>query len=257
MTSATDPIEEVFTPEQIRALGLEYRDGTVRTLNRSGYMRNFLCPASQAFCRQPFTAEDAVLEVGCGIGAVLETLVQKGARRITAVDMEPQHLDLARQLLAPSLAVNPAAQIDFVADTLPRLASLGTRSYRSILCAQVLQYLRPEQFTEGALRLRELLLPGGSLYVTLGTPYLKVYQGFAEEYERRRVAGDRFPGFMDDPRKYHPSGANHNPGFFLFFDPEVLSSRLTDCGFIVTDAFFMQGAGQDRGQATAIAQRPA
>src|SRR5256885_339851 len=95
--------KDVFSPEYIRNLGLEYKDGMVRSANRTGYMRNFLCDASHAFCSQGFSDEDRVLEVGSGIGAVLRTLISEGAKRIWAVDNERQHLDYARQLLAPAL----------------------------------------------------------------------------------------------------------------------------------------------------------
>jgi hypothetical protein len=243
---------EVFDPAQIQALGLDYREGMVRTANRTGYMRNFLCPVSQKFAGQEFSHADRLLEIGSGIGAVLKTLIANGAKHIWAVDNEPQHLNYARQLLTPVLMEHRDVELTLVCDSLPELTALNTASFRSILCAQVLQYMKPDEFVRALARLRGLLASGGNLYITVGTPKLRVYQGFAEEYDRRVAAGDRFPGYMD-PRKYHPMGANHNPGFFLFFDPPVLAARVAECGFKISDSFFMDGANQERGQAAVIA----
>src|SRR2546423_3567306 len=223
-----------------------------RTANKRVYMRIFLCPASRAFCSQKFNPRDRVLEVGSGLGAVLKTLIDNGARQIWAVDMEGLHLQYARELLAPTLAAHLDVNLTTLTDQLPKLERLSTGSFRSILCAQVLQYLEPGEFTQALERLRDLLLPEGTLYITVGTPYLKVYRRFAEEYHRRLEKGDPFPGYMD-PRQYHPLGANHNPGFFLFFDPPVLSARVTEAGFRVKEAYFMEGSGQERGQTALVA----
>lgn len=252
MTESSQTMVEVFDPEKLRSLGLEYKTGMVRTANKRGYMRNFLCQASQTFCSQTFSPTDRVLEIGSGIGAVLKTLIDQGAKQIWAIDMETQHLEYARELLAPTLAEHPGVNLTTLNDRLPELAQLKTGSFRSILCAQVLQYLKPEEFTQALKRLHDLLVPGGTLYITVGTPYLQVYRGFADEYHRRVENGDRFPGYMD-PRQYHPQGANHNPGFFLFFDPPVLSARVAEAGFRVEQAFFMEGSGQERGQTAAVA----
>jgi ubiquinone/menaquinone biosynthesis C-methylase UbiE len=252
MAETSENMVEVFALEKLQSLGLEYKTGMVRTANKRGYMRNFLCPASQNFCSQKFGPTDRVLEIGSGIGAVLKTLIDQGAKQIWAVDMEAQHLEYSRELLAQTLAEHPDVSLTTLADRLPELAQLKTGSFRSILCAQILQYLKPEEFTQALTRLHGLLLPGGTLYITVGTPYLQVYRGFAEEYARRVQNGDRFPGYMD-PRQYHPQGANHNPGFFLFFDPPVLSARVAEAGFRVERAFFMDGSGQERGQTALIA----
>ena len=252
MAEASQTMTEVFDPDKLRSLGWEYKTGMVRTANKRGYMRNFLCQASQSFCAQKFSPADRVLEIGSGIGAVLKTLIDQGAKQIWAIDMEAQHLEYSRELLAATLAEHPDVTLTTISDSLPELAQLKTGSFRSILCAQILQYLKPEEFTQALKRLHDLLVPGGTLYITVGTPYLQVYRGFAEEYQRRVESGDRFPGYMD-PRQYHPQGANHNPGFFLFFDPPVLSARVAEAGFRVEQAFFMDGSGQERGQTAVVA----
>ena len=73
--------EEVFDPELFKRLGLDYANGTVRTLNKTGYMRNHLCEISERFCAQQGTETETLLEIGCGIGVVLHQLVQQTKKK--------------------------------------------------------------------------------------------------------------------------------------------------------------------------------
>ena len=49
---------EVFDPELLTGLGLDYQRRTVRTPNETGYMRNFLCEFNH-----PFANLDRVIPV--------------------------------------------------------------------------------------------------------------------------------------------------------------------------------------------------
>lgn len=246
-------VGEVFPVEEIKALGLEYREGTVRTLNKTGYMRNFLCAYSLDFCAQRLRKDDSVLEIGIGIGAVLRTLVNNGAKNIAAVDPEEQHLGIAQALLKRELAAHPGTRLELICDSLPHLVKLQDRSFRSILCAQVLHYLRPEEFMAALYRLREVLQDKGSLYITIGSPYIEKYKGFSEQYRRQRLSGNKFPGYMEDTRKFNPDGVMHNPGFFLFFDPEVLADRVRDSGFKIIKSELLPSGSDKAGQTGIIA----
>ncbi len=93
------------------------------------------------------------------------------------------------------------AKLTTVCDSLPYLVKLEDNSFRSILCAQTLHYLKPEEFEHAVRGLYKLLKVGGTLYVTVGSPYIKVYKGFGEEYERRLADHDDFPGYMRDVKK--------------------------------------------------------
>ena len=230
---------EVFDPELIKSLKLGYTNGTVRTLNKTGYMRNHLCEISQRFCAQEAAKTNALLEIGCGIGAVLNRLMQNGHGDIVGVDCEPGHLDIATKLVQSTMLEHANAKLTMICDSLPHLTKLAGTVFDSVLCAQVLHYLRPDEFEDALVRLFRLLKVGGTLYVTVGSPYNQVYKGFGDEYERRAAQQDKFPGYMEDVRKYHPTGANHNPGFSLYFDPLVLARRVAEAGFTVVDAAYI------------------
>jgi hypothetical protein len=89
----------------------------------------------------------------------------------------------------------------------------------------------------------------------VGSPYNEVYKHFGDDYERRLAKRDRFPGYMEDVKQYHPAGANHNPGFFLFFDPEGLTHRVSEAGFRVLRATYMDVAKNRRAHTGLVASK--
>lgn len=244
--------EEVFDVDTIRSLGLEYKEGTIKTLNKTGYMRNYLSDISRKFCSQKISKKDTLVEIGCGIGTVLYRLILNGARNVVGVDPEIRHLEIGLRLLKPVLDQRDV-KLRMICDSLPHLSSLEDKSIRSALCSQVLHYMKPEEFDVALKRLYQLLKDGGTLYITVGSPYYEVYKGFGDVYEDRLRKHDRFPGYMEDVRRYHPSGENLNPGFFLFFDPLVLAERVCEAGFKVLKASYVDVARYKRGQTGLIA----
>ncbi len=96
----------------------------------------------------------AVLEIGCGTGAVTEALVARGAR-VTAIDQNPEMLERARARLASALAgaVNFAEKTGSEIDAFPDAsfdavaASLSfsemSRRERSFILKQAMRLLRP------------------------------------------------------------------------------------------------------------------
>lgn len=248
-------LEEVFLPDSIRALGLEYKNGTVRTLNRTGYMRNFISELEVKFCSQQIPRDDPLLEIGCGVGATLRTLIEHGFTNLVGVDKEPGHLEIVRSLLRETLASKQEVKLTLVADALPDLPGLSSTNFASILCSQVLHYMSPVQFDDAIRRLHELLRPGGRLYLSVGSPYNESYKGFGQEYEKRVAEGQRFPGYMEDPRMYNPKGLQHHPGAFLFFDPTLLAQRLSELGFETLEASYIDVSKQKQGLTGLVAVR--
>lgn len=222
-------------------------------MNMTGYMRSFMCEVTKAYCAQPKTEKDVYLEIGCGLGVALGQMVLSGAKNIVGVDSEPLHLTNVGKLLEDVISSHPDVNLRLECTSLPNLSSLKPDTFRSILCAQVLHYLRPDEFIVGLKRLRELLKKDGTIYMTIGSPYLDVYKGFAEEYAKRFEAGNEFPGYMEDVRQWHPKGATHNAGFFLFFDPVALKNIVSKNGFTVLESFSMDSSGSERGQTGLIA----
>lgn len=248
------PPETIFPDDALIDLGLAPVMNTVRTANATGYMRNFLPEYSRRFVELPDAAGASFLDIGGGIGNVISALVERGARSITSADIEAKHLAMQRRLLAPMLERHPASRVEFVCDGLPSLASLAKARYDRILVNQVLHYLSPAAFEVAMQTLRGLLRPGGFLLLSTGTPFIPVYAGFLDLYQTRVENGDPWPGYIDDVRRYHPNGANHNPGAFLFFSPEELAGQCARFGFSVLAAGYEDAALQGRSSAGVIAR---
>ena len=100
--------------------------------------------------KEPF---DAVLDVGCGTGAVLALLHEKYPdRRYVGLDLTPEMIEVARTKVAPGM--------EFVvgdAENLP----FDEASFDAVLCSNSFHhYPNPAAFLAGALR---VLRPGGRL----------------------------------------------------------------------------------------------
>jgi SAM-dependent methyltransferase len=117
----------------------------------------------------------------------------------------------------------------------PYLQSLEGQSFDKILCAQVIHYLSPDEFECALKTFKRLLSPEGELYLTSGTPYIEAYKNFLPAYENRLISADKYPGYIEDVRKYHPNGMNHHGGSFLFFSEDDLKKSLQDAGFRVLE----------------------
>ena len=245
-------VVEVFNKELILNLGFEYKQFTLKTKNMTGYMRNYLCDISKQFITQKLSENDKIMEIGCGIGAVAESLINIGYKNITTVDADKRHLDAAKLLLQESLNKTSGCKLEFIRDELPYLRSLNNRCFSSILSAQVMHYLKPKEFEIALRRIYELLKVGGKLFLTVGSPYIQSYYGFAEEYEKKRNK-IRYPGFLTNPEKYNPKGIQHHPGYFLFFDPVVLKERVSEFGFKVIESYLFDDNNEKDAQTGLVA----
>lgn len=98
----------------------------------SGWFQN---DTNELFSGIPISAEDVVLDAGCGEGGVVAFCARRGAH-IIAVDMHQGTLDTARKLLAET----SARKIEYYcspADTIPVADGIASR----IICTEVLEHV--------------------------------------------------------------------------------------------------------------------
>lgn len=119
----------------------------------SGWFQN---DTDELFTGITITADDVVLDAGCGEGGVVAFCARRGAH-IIAIDMHQETLDAARELLSKTTA----RQLDFhcsPADKLPVADEVASR----ILCTEVLEHVE-----DPASVIRELYRVGkpGALYL--------------------------------------------------------------------------------------------
>lgn len=230
--------------------------GLVPTLNNTGWMTETLDDHSRAFTEFAPLAPGECLDIGCAYGIATLPALAAGAR-VLACDLEPRHLDiLARRVPEqdrPRLRCQPGRlpDVDFPAG-----------SFGAILCARALHFLTGQDIDLTARKMFAWLVPGGRAFLVTDSPYVGPWWQRAPEYERRKQAGDLWPGFVADYRSLLPPGVNpdDHPSFINPLDPDVLRRVATSAGFEVLEARFLRGGGAQatgREHAGVIARKPA
>jgi hypothetical protein len=78
------------------------------------------------------------------------------------------------------------------------------------------------------------LKPGGKLFLVCETPYLKNWQRFIPEFNKRVSQGIKWPGEITNPAEYESSGrAAMLPKFVHWITKEVLEKSLQQNNFEV------------------------
>jgi len=105
----------------------------------------------------PVTADDRVLDCGCGSGVVSAHLATRGAH-VVGIDTNPDAVAFARSMFGSENLTFAETAADEIADPLA--------SFSKILFLEVLEHLYADQAVPILTRFRELLRPGGQLLVT-------------------------------------------------------------------------------------------
>lgn len=154
------------------SLAHQYWDprGPLRTLHA-------LNPVRTAYAASRFPVAGArVADVGCGGGLMAEALALAGAR-VTAVDLEPAMIEVARLHAAQA-----GLAIDYRVESCAALAARAAGEFDAACCMELIEHV-PDP---GALvaDLARLLRPGGTLVVSTLSRTLRAFLGaiVAAEY---------------------------------------------------------------------------
>lgn len=112
-------------------------------------------------------AQQRVLDVGCGGGLLAESLARAGAR-VTAIDLAPGMIEVARLHAAES-----ALSIDYRVAAAEDLAQTAPQSFDAITCMEMLEHVPEPAATVASLA--RLLRPGGTLFVSTLNRNLKAF----------------------------------------------------------------------------------
>jgi 2-polyprenyl-6-hydroxyphenyl methylase/3-demethylubiquinone-9 3-methyltransferase len=104
-----------------------------------------------------------VLDVGCGGGLLSEALAQAGAR-VTAIDLAPNLLKVARLHGLETAQQQPGIKVDYREMPVERLAEEQPASFDAITCMEMLEHV-PEPFSI-IHACASLLKPGGRLFLS-------------------------------------------------------------------------------------------
>lgn len=222
-------------------------DGRVQTLNKKGAVTARFDYIEREFLK--FGKGKEVLEIGgCYGDVMLHALKQSTSTKYILSDLDKRHLFIAAKKLAEKIQKNwlkldSVNQVKFVhADITNADHVKNFGQYEAILVARVLHFFTPEQLELTVKHLFLLLKPGGRVFVIAITPYVKRFQKFIPEYEKRVKNVEKYPGFVKSLREYVDTDVttpeqikNIHEEPFLFLDVKTLRETFEQNGFKVLE----------------------
>jgi len=232
--------------------------GLIPTLNKTGWMTEALDACSQDFTEyagEIGPAGGESLDIGCAYGVATLKALQLGAR-IFACDIEPGHLEILEKRV-PEDARN---RYRSKPGALPGV-DFPSASFGAVLAARVLHFLDGPQIEETVRKMYNWLKPGGRIYLVADTPYTGPWHIHADRYERRKAAGELWPGMVDDYPSLLPDGTDPDghPAFINPLDPDILTRVCSDAGFEIISAELLSGStphAKGREHAGVVARKP-
>lgn len=228
--------------------------GMIPTLNNKGFMSTSLDPVSAAFTVFAGQAEGLSLDLGCAYGVASLAALKQGAN-IIACDMELGHV----QVLLSKVEESQKNRVDGAVAQMPGVA-FRPGSFSAILCSRALHFLDGDDVTATVTAMAEWLTPGGKTFLIADTPYTGFWARGADSYEKRKLNGDPWPGFIPDVTVYLPEQARSkaNMRHLNPMDPDTLARVCKDAGLTIEHAAFSGRPDQPEGRTHAgvIAAKP-
>jgi SAM-dependent methyltransferase len=205
-------------------------DSLIKTLNQMGYTSKKHNKYTKLFLTYLDDIQEAkILEIGAAFGIATIPALEKGAT-VTAVDLDEKHLEILQNSTPAPLK----ERLNIVMGHFPNTLDFPDSCFDAVLASQVFHYLKGEEIEAGLQKIRKWLKPGGKLFVTMGTPYVKTIQRFIPIFEERKRQGDDWPGlfslkeYCDDIEC-----VKDNPEIINFADKDILSHALLNAGFVI------------------------
>ena len=105
----------------------------------------------------------SVLDVGCGGGLLSEALARSGAR-VTALDLAPELIEVARLHLLETRAREPGIEVEYLQCSAEQLADQRPGAFDVVTCMELLEHVPDPAALLAACM--QLLRPGGALFVS-------------------------------------------------------------------------------------------
>jgi hypothetical protein len=207
----------------------EIEPGLILTTNAMGIMTKEPAPVGLKFAEHAGRARCPVLEVGAAYGNASYPALEAGGTVIAC--------DLAEDELVRLRAPVPR-------DLQKRLITMPARfpdqlrftpgSLSAVLAAQVLHFFDGPSVQVALSTIFTWLEPGeGKVYLVVMTPQLSYYVKFLPEFQRRKVAGEPWPGTFDPRLAATPDWRDRLPTLVNLFDADVLRRAVTEAGFVI------------------------
>lgn len=225
------------------------------THNPSGGFTTTPCdPVSQKFIEhadQIGAKGGAVLEVGAAFGTASLQALAKGTTTFCN-DIDPANLAVLRNRnfkICDShefSVTGDNSKLVLVPGACPHeLAGLPKDYFDAILICRVLHFLSGEEIEKSLEQFFAMLKPGAKLFIVCETPFLKNWQQFMPEFEKRLIEGVRWPGEITNSAEYESSGrAASLPKFVHWITKEIIEKSLKEKKFEVEYLSYIDRHGQ-------------
>jgi ubiquinone/menaquinone biosynthesis C-methylase UbiE len=202
--------------------------GLIPTLNKMGYMTQFVDEYSQRFIDDAEHAKAPLLEIGAAYGIATLEALRKGAKVISN-DLDEKHLKILEEICPSNIRQN----LTLLPGKFPEEIDIQDNSISSILMCRVIHFFTPDEIALTFKKSFDMLVPGGKLYIVADTPYQKNWAKFLSIYEQKKRNGDKFPGLVTNSDDYVTDLGFNLPQMLNFMDDEILHRELTHSGFVI------------------------
>lgn len=160
-----------------------------------GWTSNTLNELSEMFVEECGPGK-VTLDVGAALGVATIPALKRGAR-VYANDLSGEHLEE----LAGRVSAAERERLVLLSGRFPRDIDMKAETLDGMHASSVLHFMTGRQLELTAAFAEHALKPGGRLYVLAATPWMQPFASFAEQYEERVRAGDRWPGWIENVRQ--------------------------------------------------------
>ncbi len=240
----------LFDPEimkQVKMPAQSEKTGQfIKTHNPSGGFTTTPCdPYSQQFIESAKKIGEIggnVLEIGAAFGAASLQALKYGAT-VFCNDIEPQNLAVIYNRYTQEFSND---KLILVPGSFPEeLLGLPKNYFDAILICRVLHFFPGKQIEQSLQHIASLLKQNGKVYIICETPYLKNWQKFIPEHEKRMSSGIEWPGEIFNPAEFESSGrAASLPQFVHWITKEVLDRTLNRANLKIDQSSYINRAGQ-------------
>jgi ubiquinone/menaquinone biosynthesis C-methylase UbiE len=174
------------------------------------------------------TSNPKVIDIGAGLGVGSIPSMEAGAYVIVN-DINQSQLDHIADV-ANEKGLNDCYELLNAA--LPNLPELNQLD--AIHASNVLHFLSGAQLVQAAEWMNRALKAGGKAFLQMQSPYCGHFHDFLPEYEKRKAAGLKWPGEMEDSKKYAaPEILDLTVDFNHVLEAEIVSKVFQDAGFAI------------------------
>jgi SAM-dependent methyltransferase len=174
------------------------------------------------------SARRAALDVGCGDGLATAAALARGGH-VLAIDPDQTAL---RKLLV-RVPSQHYRRLNVRVGTLPEL-DFKLAQFAAVHAARVLHLLDPGDLQATLQKFFRWLYPDGKLFLSVLTPAGRCWHPFHAEYFRRRMAQERWPGFIRHPAHFLPHWTGPDTPIHLIDEP-LLAREIEAAGFAIDD----------------------